>query len=100
MAMARGGVFAGNDEVTQRNLSTSDLVSFASDALKSLQPALGVFGSGGIQTRDGAAFAKLIGTDFESQLAAEQYGPCSPGRGAVRRRYKSDGRAPGRGREI
>ena len=40
MAMARGGVFAGNDEVTQRNLSTSDLVSFASDALKSLQPAL------------------------------------------------------------
>lgn len=28
MAMARGGVFAGNDEVTQRNLSTSDLVSF------------------------------------------------------------------------
>ena len=78
MAMARGGVFAGNDEVTQRNLSTSDLVSFASDAMKSLQPALGVFGSGGIQTRDGAAFAKLIGTDFESQLAAEQYGPCSP----------------------
>ena len=43
MAMARGGVFAGNDKVTQRNLSTSDLVSFASDALKSLQPALGVF---------------------------------------------------------